>query len=260
MTPTRVHALLQGNWLDTNQGAIVFCAVTLVEGEDADGHTRRIVVDPGSSGRGGALDAALAIRRLTRADIDTVVLTHAHWDHMQNLDLFDGATICLHPDELAYVANPHPRDTATPRWTRAVLDQYDLCPVHDGTELMPGVSILDVRGHSAGTVAVAATTAEGVALITGDAVQNVDVARNRRNPLVFWDDAMATQSIDRIIAAADIIHPGHDGPFRMSPSGNVEYLVEHKLIVTGPPHDIAGITLQAAPPAQRLVAPPETGP
>jgi N-acyl homoserine lactone hydrolase len=245
MSRPRVHTLLQGNWLDSNQGALVFCAVVLVEGEDHEGHPRRIVVDPGSSGREGALRAALGRHHLTGSDIDAVVLSHAHWDHMQNLDMFNRATFHLHPAELAYTTSPHDNDSATPRWARAVLDRYDLSPVVDLTELLPGVRIIDVRGHSAGTIAVVADTSEGVAVITGDAIQSAEVATSRRNSLVFWDDALATRAIDRINQTADIIYPGHDRPFRLSAAGAVSYTEGIELVISGPAREVGALTLQS---------------
>ena len=241
----RIDILLTGNLLDTSQGAIAFCSVNLIEGQDATGRSRRVLVDTGSAGRAGALARALEQRGLTGADIDAVVLTHAHWDHMQNLDLFPRAVFCLHPGELSYLADPHPRDQATPRWTRAVLRQYPIREVTEGTELMTGVTILAVPGHSAGTVAVAVTTADGTAVVTGDAIQNGQVARYRRNALVFWDTVAADRSVGRIVDLADVIYPGHDRAFRLDAAGNPEYRQEFELTVTGSGAELDGLTLRA---------------
>lgn len=239
----RIDTLLQGNFLDTSQGAVAFCAVTMVEGEDATGRARRILVDTGSAGRVRALAGALTRRGLSGSDIDAVVLTHAHWDHMQNLDLFPRAAFCLHPAELSYLADPHPRDSATPRWTRAALRQYPISEVTEGTELMDGVTVLAVPGHSAGSVAVAVETGDGIAVIAGDAVQSGQVARRRRNVLVFWDAAMADRSVKRIVDLADVIYPGHDLAFRLDADGQPDYQQDFELTVTGPAQELAGLTL-----------------
>jgi N-acyl homoserine lactone hydrolase len=240
-----IHTLLQGNLLDTSQGAVAFCAVNLIEGQDAAGRPRRVLVDTGSAGRVGALTHALERHGLAGADIDAVVLTHAHWDHMQNLDLFPRAVFCLHPEELSYLADPHSRDFATPRWTQAALRQYPIAEVADGAELMAGVTVLAVPGHSAGTIAVAVATADGTAVITGDAIQNGQVARHRRNALVFWDTAGADRSVGRIVDLADVIYPGHDRAFRLGSAGQPEYLQEFELTVTGPGAEVDGLKLRA---------------
>jgi N-acyl homoserine lactone hydrolase len=239
-----VHTLLQGSSLNTSQGGIAFCAVNLIEGQDSSGRTQRVVVDTGSAGRVRALAGALEQRGLSGADIDAVVLTHAHWDHVQNLDLFSRAVFYLHPAELAYVADPHPRDHATPRWTRAMLGGYDIRPVVGGAELISGVGVLEVPGHSAGTIAVTVATAEGTAVITGDAVQTGWAARHRRNPLVFWNADLADEAIRRIVEVAEVIYPGHDRAFRLGREGAVAYLQEFALTVTGPGAELGGLSLE----------------
>jgi len=257
----RVETLLQGSSLDTNQGGIAFCAVTLVEGVDADGRPRRIVVDTGSSGRHDALVAALERRGLTGSDIDTVVFTHAHWDHVQLLDPFDRAVFRVHPAELDYIRHPHAGDTATPRWTRAVLDRYDVRSVAGDEELIPGVRVVEAPGHSAGTIAVAVDTDDGVAVVTGDAVQGAAVALARRNALVFWDEELANRSVSRLVDLADVLYPGHDLPFRLSAPGSVEYVEQLDLTVTGLTPDTPGVRFAPAPPfVPTVLVPPRDGP
>jgi N-acyl homoserine lactone hydrolase len=244
----KVTTLLYGNSLDTNQGGIAFCAVTLIESTGADGVVHRLVVDPGGSGRKRALRDAVAAHGLSRDDIDGVVLTHAHWDHMQNVDEFPRATIYAHADELAYLAAPHRDDFATAGWTRAALDSYDVRAVGDGQEVAAGVSVLCAPGHSPGSIAVTVQMPAGIAVIAGDAIQNPAVALHRRNPLVFFDDALARRSIDRIVDVADVLYPGHDRAFRLTGSGGsdaVDYVEDYGLRITGPSTDLALTTIEA---------------
>lgn len=251
-----VDTLLQGSLLDSDQGGIAFCGVNLIEGQDSSGRLRRILVDTGSSGRLQALTEALARRGLTGSDIDTVVFTHAHWDHIQILDPFDRAVFHVHPAELNYIRDPHAGDHATPRWTKAVLDRYDVREVVGGTELIPGVSIVEAPGHSAGTIAVAVVTAEGTAVVTGDAIQTGEVATSRRNGLVFWDEDQANRSVTRLVEAADLIYPGHDRAFRLSPTGAVEYVQDFRLTVTGLSPGTPGLVFRPAPPFAPTISVP----
>lgn len=251
-----VDTLLQGSLLDSDQGGIAFCGVNLIEGRDSSGRLRRIVVDTGSSGRLTALTQALARRGLTGSDVDAVVFTHAHWDHIQILDPFDRAVFHVHPAELNYIKNPHAGDHATPRWTKAVLDQYDVREVVGGTELIPGVAVVEAPGHSAGTIAVAVTTDEGIAVVTGDAIQTGEVATSRRNGLVFWDEAQANQSVTHLVEMADLIYPGHDRAFRLSPGGAVKYVQDFQLTITGLTPGTSGLAFRPAPPFAPIISVP----
>jgi glyoxylase-like metal-dependent hydrolase (beta-lactamase superfamily II) len=239
----KVDTLLQGYRLDTNHGAVAFCAVNMLEAPDGLGTVRRIVVDTGHTGRRGALRAELAKRGLECSDIDMVVCTHAHWDHIENLDLFDRAEILIHSNERRYITKPHRNDTGCPDWVDAVFERYRgrIREVGEGTRLLPGVEVVDAPGHSAGTIAVTAVTDEGTAVIAGDSVQNSTVAVERRNALVFWDDALATRTIDKLVTIADVIYPGHDQAFRIGPHNKVEYVQQFELTLINARADDPGL-------------------
>ena len=242
-----IDTLLEGYRIGTDQGSIAFCAINLVEGRDENGELRRIVVDTGHVGRRPDLDAALAGRGLTRSDIDMVVCTHAHWDHVENLDIFDRAAIVMHTNERRYIKSPHRNDHACPPWIEAVFDRVGdrIREVEEGVKLLPGVEIVDAPGHSAGTIALSVATDEGTAVITGDSIQNSTVARERRNALVFWSNELATQTIDKLVTIGDVIYPGHDLPFRIDDKGNVEYVHDFRLTLTGVAADQPGLKIEA---------------
>lgn len=243
-----VEIVLDGYRLSSSQGSIAFCSIVLVEGLDEDGLLKRILVDTGHTGRRPALEAALRQRGLTPDSIDTVVCTHAHWDHIENLYLFGRAEIVMHPDERRYARRPHRNDFACPEWIDAVIgrQEHRIRPVEEGTRLLPGVEIVAAPGHSAGTIAVAVATRDGIAVITGDSIQNATVAREGRNALVFWDNDLATRSISKLLAIGDIIYPGHDLPFRLAAGGQPEYLHGMDLTLTGVEAGQPGLALDPA--------------
>jgi N-acyl homoserine lactone hydrolase len=252
-----VETVLDGYRLGTDQGSIAFCSITLVEGLDDQGVLKRILVDTGHTGRRPALDAALRQRGLTRDSIDTIVCTHAHWDHIENLDMFSRAEIVMHPDERQYARRPHRNDFAAPDWIDAVIARYEhrVRTVEEGTALLPGVEIVAAPGHSAGTIAVAVATSDGIAVITGDSIQNATVAREGRNALVFWNNEQATKSISKLLAIGDIIYPGHDLPFRLRAGEEPEYLHDMKLTLTGVEAGQPGLVLQPDQEVRQTIMP-----
>ncbi|HLI26106.1 MAG TPA: MBL fold metallo-hydrolase [Chloroflexota bacterium] len=244
-----IDVLLDGYGLNTNVGLAAFCSVVLVEVPSAADRPTRILVDPAHVGRRTFLQEALARRGLRETDIDLVVLTHAHWDHIQNLDLFEHAPIVLHTLERRYAQRPHRNDWATPQWTGAIIERQQVREVDEGVELAPGVGIVNMPGHSPGSIGVTVETEGGLAVITGDALHYAYVIETGINPLVFWNEEQARRSIQRVAAMADIIYPGHDRPFRLSRSGQIEYLTPFQLEIAGVQPGMDG--LRFAPPARR---------
>ena len=236
-----VETLLHGNSVNADSGSFGFCSITLVRGE------KLTLVDSGHVGRRRFLVQELGERGLTPADIDITVVTHAHWDHAQNYDLFE-APLLIHTDELKYVRKPHDNDWATPRWTAAMLEfESRVQQVDEGYEIEPGVRIMHTPGHSAGTVAVIVDTDAGSVAITGDGIQSAVAAITKQNALIFWNEREAQESIERILQTAETVYPGHDVPFRMLRNGGYEYLVPKQMLLSGLDPAEKGITFDPTP-------------
>jgi len=243
----RVRPLLEGASLNSDRGGFAFCGVVLVEAADRDGQLRRVVVDTGHIGTRRRLQAALAEAGLSPEDIDVVALTHAHWDHSQNVDVFPAAEIVVSAAELAYIERPHARDFATPAWTKYLFAERRIRAVADGDEVLPGLSVVAVPGHSAGSVAYAVGQAGGTTVISGDALPTADAARLRQARLVFWDLDQAAASAARLADLADLVYPGHDRPFRLA-GGETEYLTPFGFTLTGVAPDDPGLRIEAPAP------------
>lgn len=252
-----LESLLQGYRIGTDQGSIAFCGITMIEGRDESGALKRIVVDTGHAGRRPALERELRKRGLSGADIDMVVCTHAHWDHIENLDVFEHAQIMLHHKERRYASRPHRNDYACPRWVDGLFATYQerIREVDEGTRLIPGVEIVDAPGHSAGTIAVRVATDDGIAVVSGDSIQNSTVAVQRRNALVFWNDELASRTIDKLVNIADVIYPGHDQAFRIDSDGHVEYVQKLQLTLTATEPGEPGITFDPSAKLNREIMP-----
>jgi N-acyl homoserine lactone hydrolase len=251
----RIDTLLQGYRLGTDQGDVAFCAVNLIEGPDESGALRRIVVDTGHTGRRRALQRELQARGLSPSDIDIVVCTHAHWDHIENLNVFERARIVLHRDERRYAKRPHRNDFGCPEWIDAVLALYQdrIWEVEEGVQVIPGVEVVAAPGHSAGTIALTARTAAGVAVVAGDSIQNSTVALERRNALVFWDEELANRSVDKLVTIGELIYPGHDQAFRITSGNRVEYLAGLGLMLRYVGPGEPGLAFEPAPPFEPVV-------
>ena len=249
---TKIDMLLQGFSLGTDQGNVAFCGVTLIEG------TKRTLVDVAHTGRRTLLLERLRQRGLTPADIDYVFLTHAHWDHMLNVDLFPNAKVLIHPLEREYCKQPRERDWATPRYTTLILESTQLQEVREGEEIDDGVQVVETPGHSRGSMALLVRAADQTIAVSGDALPNGWSATSGLPRYVFWDLDQAQQSIRKLLDRAQAFYPGHDRPFRVADGGRVAYLEPTGVRVFGWPDGGAGeggpgISYASEPPRQTQV-------
>ncbi|HEU0075557.1 MAG TPA: MBL fold metallo-hydrolase [Dehalococcoidia bacterium] len=230
----KVETILQGFSLGTDQGNLAFCGVTLIEG------TKRILVDVAHNGRRTLLLERLKQRGLTPDDIDYIFLTHSHWDHMLNIDLFPDAKVLIHPVEREYIKDPLPTDWATTGYTSLILESTQLQEVSGGEEVDDGVSVIETPGHSKGSMALLVRSDTGTLAVSGDALPNALSVKTGLPRIVFWDENEAKASIRKLLDAANTFYPGHERPFRVGDAGAITYLEPTGLRVFGLPEPAQG--------------------
>lgn len=164
-----------------------------------------------------------AIRQLGTAPgtIDTVVLTHLHYDHAGNHHLFPDAMFHVQAAEMAYVTGPWMKH----RGLRAGYGAEDIKTMvdrifaerlvwHEGDgPLAPGIDLMLMGGHCAGIQAVKVATERGPVILASDsAVFYEGLETGRAFPAAFHvGDELA--GYDRLLTEAgsvDAIIPGHD--------------------------------------------------
>jgi len=202
----RYELLLRGNNLSFTGGFFGFCNVVLVW---ADAHTP-LLFDTGHFCVRPGLLKALAARGLAPSDIRHVFLSHLHFDHSHNLDLFKDATVWVSQEEIDYARQPNPADTSIPWKVHALLDDMKLRVVSGEGQVLPGIEHFAVPGHTPGSQALRFLDAQGRRVVlAGDAIKYPKEVIAQGSDLVFDTAANATASIRRICEEADVIVPGH---------------------------------------------------
>jgi glyoxylase-like metal-dependent hydrolase (beta-lactamase superfamily II) len=154
-------------------------------------------------------------------EIQDVVITHLHYDHVGNFDLFPAATLHLQDLEMRY---------ATGRYMchecfRGAFELEDVVGMvrrvyegrvrfHEGDgELMPGVSLHLIGGHTMGLQVVRVATRRGAVVLASDASHfYANMEEVRPFPIV-WSVADMVEGYRRLRSLAQSpahIIPGHD--------------------------------------------------
>ncbi|ELY4675284.1 MBL fold metallo-hydrolase [Cronobacter turicensis] len=150
------------------------------------GRGRVMLVDAGTGGRnnaGGGLPDALRALGVAPEDIDTLLLTHGHPDHLGGLLREDGApayphaALCLHPAEAAFWQDEARLLAANERTQRNILlarrtlDGYaPRLRFTDDADIAPGIRAVPLPGHTPGHTGFRIDSGGQRLLIWGDIV------------------------------------------------------------------------------------------
>lgn len=210
MTNAVVTPLLLGASLAWPDGRLTAASVTLIRSKVG----AAILVDTGAWHQRKALAAALDESNIQPSQLDAVVLTHLHWDHCMNFDLFEGVPIVCSRTEWQRLIN-RDFDYATPVYLQHLLDLRGSITVVDPGEFL-GIDIIATPGHTSGHIAVGIETEIGSVAIVGDAVPTRSAAFSGMPHAWHSSKTDAAQSLSSLLQRFDVIIPGHDAPFTTS--------------------------------------------
>jgi glyoxylase-like metal-dependent hydrolase (beta-lactamase superfamily II) len=165
--------------------------------------------------------AALSNLGVAPEDIDTVVITHLHYDHAGNMDLLPNARFILQESEIHFATGRNMR-----HWLmRAPFELSDVqlmvalnyggrVDFSDGdSQLAPGVHLYHVPGHTHGLQAVTVETKMGRLCLASDAAHFYDNIRLGQPFPIVSDVGKMLDSQERVVKLAggtDMLIPGHD--------------------------------------------------
>ena len=194
------------------------------------GEARTILVDTG-------FDEAVGTRRGRRtvkpvveglaaigidpANVETIIVSHLHYDHSGNYDLFPRARYHLQDCEMAYATGrcmchaalriPFEADDVV-AMVRKVFDfRVDF---HDGEdEIVPGVTVHHIGGHSKGLQSVRVKTRRGHVVLAADAAHlYAHLDSGRIFPLTYnvHEVVEGYATLKKLATSRDHVVPGHD--------------------------------------------------
>lgn len=155
------------------------------------------------------------------ASVEHVIVTHFHYDHTGNHAAFPRATFYVQDEEVRFYTGRHAPYSAFAHSVEVEDVQAFVRLNYEGrvrfvdgeAEILPGIAVHHVGGHTAGMQIVSVQTARGRAVLASDAAHYY---RNfeQRIPFNTLHDLPGTyHAFERIQALAgspDLIVPGHD--------------------------------------------------
>lgn len=153
--------------------------------------------------------------------IDTLIVTHLHFDHAGTLHHFPAARFHLQEAEIAYATGRCMCEGAM----RVPFSIDHVCEMvknvysgrvqfHDGDgEVAPGVTVHLMPGHSKGIQAIRVMTDHGPVMLASDVVHFYENIEKRKPFFITIDTDATLKSYDRLTAMAGGLRnviPGHD--------------------------------------------------
>ncbi|MCZ6628777.1 MAG: N-acyl homoserine lactonase family protein [SAR324 cluster bacterium] len=155
------------------------------------------------------------------AKVEHVIVTHMHWDHVGNYALFPNATFYVQEDEMAFWTGPYAKYQVFQR-SMEIDDVVALVRHNYGgrigfcqgmEEIVPGIRVHRVSGHTKGMQIVEVATASGTAVVASDASHYY---RNYQEHTPFTTLHGIPGFLDgfelvrRLASREELILPGHD--------------------------------------------------
>ena len=190
--------ITKGINIKPSKGAFGYASITLLK----DGN-ENILFDTGSYGVRNVIKDLLK-----KEKIDKLFISHLHFDHCSNLDLFKDSKIYINEKELKNLfENNDDSDLYKP--LLKIINEYDVNTFNNSINISDNIKVVLTYGHTIGHSSLEFKQGERRVLVAGDAIKSLNdylcsnEYGNAQNP----DGYIKTK--ENIKSNYDVIIPGH---------------------------------------------------
>lgn len=181
-----------------------------------------MVVDTGSYGDRAVLLDSMKRKGVDRFQVKTLFISHLHYDHCLNADLFPNAQVIIGAKEWEYAHSNEPErkgDTFVPKCFLPYFVSRNPLLVEEGQNLDNGIRVVELPGHTPGCIGL--FLEEDQLIIAADAVKNAHDFFFRDPGMCFDSRDTNIATMEKIAAMATKVLPGHDCLFTIV-NGNLK--------------------------------------
>ena len=151
-------------------------------------------------------------QKIKPEEIDILIFTHLHFDHLGEIEIFKNAQIFIQEDEYKFAKDPLPcqSDMYFIDNIEESIKLPNINLINGDAEIYPGLKILKTPGHTLGSQSVVVSNKKGRFCIAGDNVCLKENIEENIPPGIHVDIRDCYKSFKKIRDASDYILPSHD--------------------------------------------------
>jgi N-acyl homoserine lactone hydrolase len=205
----KLQILFEGFPGSSSRGFLGWSLVALLE----TGH-QTVLFDTGGYNERQTLLKKMTELNVHPDQVDMLILSHLHFDHIVNFGLFKNAQLFIHEEEINHVRQ-NKDDVAVPYEVLPHLFTRNITILQGKSTSFDCFTLVHTPGHSPGHVSLFLKQDGQTVALAADAVKNI-MELKTGNVMMTQNMQDTLDSIRYIKENADIIYPGHDSAIRMS--------------------------------------------